>query len=166
MATAQEWVEALQLRSHPEGGFFRETYRAAGKIARDHLPAGYGGDRNFVTSIYFLLRSGDFSALHRLRQDEIWHFYDGGTLTISVIDPQGERSAIRLGRDVRAGETLQAVVPGGCLFGARVETPETFALVGCDVAPGFDFADFEMPARAELLKVYPRHRELIEQLTR
>jgi len=166
MPGTNDWIEALQLLPHPEGGFYRETYRAGERIARQHLPPRFTGDRSFVTAIYFLLRSQDFSALHRMRQDEIWHFYDGSSLTISVIDPGGELSAIRLGRDVRAGEVLQAVVPGGCLFGARVNAPDSFALVGCDVAPGFDFADFEMPARQELLAAYPQHRAVIEQLTR
>lgn len=166
MPEANDWIEALQLLPHPEGGYFRETYRSPEKIARQHLPARFAGDRAFVTAIYYLLRGQDFSALHRLHQDEIWHFYDGSTLTVSVIDPQGTLSALRLGRDARSGEVLQAVVPGGCLFGARVNAPGSFALVGCDVAPGFDFADFEMPARAELLAAYPQHRAVIEQLTR
>ena len=166
MLKAADWIADLQLNPHPEGGFFRETYRCPETIAQAHLPPRFSGPRSFVTAIYFLLRSQDFSALHRIRQDEIWHFYDGTTLLIDVIDPRGALSTIRLGRNARAGEALQAVVTGGCLFGARVEAADSFALVGCTVAPGFDFADFEMPSRAALLAQYPQHRAAIERLTR
>jgi predicted cupin superfamily sugar epimerase len=166
MPTANDWIDALQLAPHPEGGFFRETYRCPETIARQHLPPRFPGDRSFVTAIYYLLRSEDFSALHRLNQDEIWHFYDGSSLTVHVIDPKGAYSAIRLGRQPRLGQALQAVVQGGCLFGARVDDPDSYALVGCTVAPGFDFADFKMPSRQELVRAYPQHRAIIEQLTR
>ena len=166
MTEAKDWIESLQLRPHPEGGYFRETYRASETIARQHLPTRFAGDRAFATAIYFLLQGNDFSALHRIKQDEMWHFYEGCSLTISVIDPGGNFSAIRLGRDARAGEVPQAVVPAGRLFGARVNDPRSYALVGCTVAPGFDFADFEMPTRQELLGCYPQHQAIIEQLTR
>jgi len=166
MLTAQDWIESLQLTPHPEGGFFREMYRCPETIAQAHLPPRFSGARSFVTAIYFLLRSQDFSALHRLRQDEIWHFYDGTALTLTLIDPPGNLRTIRLGREVRAGEVLQAVVPGGCLFGAAVDAPDSYALVGCTVAPGFDFADFEMPPRQSLLTAYPQHQAVIERLTR
>lgn len=166
MPEADEYIAQLGLKPHPEGGFFRETYRCPETIAQAHLPARFSGARSFVTAIYFLLRSQDFSALHRMRQDELWHFYDGTTLHIAVIDPQGALSTIRLGRDLAAGEVLQAVVPGGCLFGARVAAANSFTLVGCTVAPGFDFADFEMPSRASLLADYPQHRDVIAALTR
>jgi len=164
--TAYDWIDALQLQPHPEGGWFRETYRAGEKIARAHLPARFTGDRSFSTGIYFLLQGQDFSALHRIQQDEVWHHYDGGALVIAALDPAGQLSTLRLGKNVRAGERPQAVVPAGHLFGAYPADPSSFALVGCTVAPGFDFADFEMPPRAEILQAYPQHRELIERLTR
>jgi predicted cupin superfamily sugar epimerase len=163
---ARDWIESLKLQPHPEGGYFRETYRSAEKIARGHLPQRFSGDRSFSTAIYFLLQGQEFSALHRIRQDEVWHFYDGGTLEVHAIDPAGVYSILRLGRDVRAGEVLQGVVPAGFLFGSRLADPQSFALVGCTVAPGFDFADFEMPPREAILAEYPQHRAIIERLTR
>lgn len=166
MTEAKDWIECLQLRPHPEGGYFRETYRSSETIARQHLPARFSGDRAFATAIYFLLHGSDFSALHRVKQDELWHFYEGGSLAIYVIEPGGTLSLLRLGRDVRAGEMPQAVVPAGCVFGARLHDPRSYALVGCTVAPGFDFADFEIPTRQELVRLYPQHKAIIEQLTR
>jgi predicted cupin superfamily sugar epimerase len=166
MTGARAWVERLHLQRHPEGGYFRETYRCGEGIARDHLPARFGGGRAFATAIYFLLEAGDFSALHAIKQDEVWHFYDGSRLTVHVIDPDGNHTALRLGRDIAAGEELQAVVRAGHLFGAAVDDPDSYALVGCTVAPGFDFADLEMPTRQELCARYPQHRALIERLTR
>jgi len=166
VANAQQWIQALELRRHPEGGWFREIYRASETIPRTGLPSRFTGERQFSTAIYFLLDRGDFSALHRIKQDEIWHFYDGAPLTIHMIDADGRRSSTTLGRDVQAGETLVAVVKAGTLFGAVVTDVERYTLVGCTVAPGFDFADFEMPGRAELLERYPQHEELIKRLTR
>src|SRR5262249_19933494 len=102
MPDARQWIEALQLRPHPEGGLFRETYRSPVTVAREHLPARFSGDRSVTTAIYFLLQGDDFSALHRLKSDEMWHFYDGSRLVVSVIDPGGVLSEIHLGRDVGA----------------------------------------------------------------
>ena len=166
MSSAQEWIDRLQLRPHPEGGYFRESYRSRETIAQAHLPPRFTGDRAFSTAIYFLLAGDDFSALHRIRSDELWHFYDGGSLTITVITPDGELRTIHLGTDARAGQVPQAVVPAGCLFGSHVTDRHSYALVGCTVAPGFDFADFELPSRQELSALYPRHAKVIERLTR
>ena len=166
MNDAAKWVERLGLLPHPEGGHYREVYRSAEVIAAAALPPRFGGDRAFGTAIYFLLQGQDFSALHRIKQDEVWHFYDGSAVTIHVIDPEGNYSTIKVGRDLRAGEVPQAVVKAGCLFGATVDDTASYALVGCTVAPGFDFADFEMPGREELCRLYPRHRQVIERLTR
>lgn len=163
---AKYWIDALHLVRHPEGGYFRETYRSPEMISRRHLPARFSGDRAFATAIYFLLQGTDFSALHRIAQDEVWHFYEGSSMTVFVIAPDGELSTIRLGRAVDAGELLQAMVPAGCYFGARLSDPHSYALVGCTVAPGFDFADFELANRKDLAARYPQHKALIEQLTR
>ena len=165
MTDALGWIDALQLRGHPEGGWFREIYRSNETVPQSSLPSRFSGNRRFSTAIYFLLEESDFSALHRLQQDELWHFYDGGKLTIHVIDPAGHYSAIGLGRNVETDEQPMAVVKAGCLFGATVET-KTFSLVGCTAAPGFEFKDFELPSRAELLEQYPRHGSIIERLTR
>lgn len=166
MSNAAQWIESLQLRPHLEGGYFRETYRSAEVIAKGSLPERFTGDRAFATAIYFLLSGRDFSALHRIKQDELWHFYDGSPLTIHVIEPNGAYRAIKLGRNVRAGEIPQAVVPAGYWFGAMVDDPGSYALAGCTVAPGFDFADFEMPSRDRLRELFPQHLALIEKLTR
>lgn len=166
MGEADRWIESLSLRRHPEGGWFREIYRARESIPRDGLPDTYTGDRPFATAIYYLLRETDISALHRLRQDELWHFYAGGPVTIHVLDPAGMHSTVALGRDVEAGEQLVAVIPGGCVFGAVLHDRTSYALVGCTVAPGFEFDDFEMPGREELLDRFPQHRDVIELLTR
>lgn len=160
--TAADWVARLALARHPEGGWFRETYRSDEGVARAHLPPRFDGDRAFSTAIYYLLESGDFSALHRIRQDEVWHHYDGSPLTLHLISPAGAYSTRALGG---AGEP-QAVAPAGWLFAATVDDAASFTLAGCTVAPGFDFADFEMPGRDELLARHPGLRPAIEGLTR
>jgi uncharacterized protein len=163
---AKYWIDKLRLMPHPEGGYYRQTYRAELVIDRAALPAGFLGNRAVSTAIYFLLEGKDFSAFHRLRSDEIWHFYIGEALVVHVISESGEYSGIQLGSDPEAGEVFQAVVNAGCWFASRVEDPQSFALVGCTVAPGFDFEDFELGKREELVRFYPQHRELIEWLTR
>lgn len=163
---AREWIEHLQLAPHPEGGHFRQTYRAAEMIAQAHLPERFRGDRAFATAIYFLLAGDEFSALHRIGSDEVWHHYDGGALTVHVIDTAGRYLALQLGKNPARGESPQAVVTAGCLFGASLRDAGSFALVGCTVAPGFDFADFELPSREQLLRQYPQHGKVIERLTR
>jgi predicted cupin superfamily sugar epimerase len=166
MSGAQTWIDGLRLRRHPEGGWFRETYRSEEVLAATALPPRFGGDRALATAIYFLLDGDDFSALHRLKADEVWHFYDGAGVTLHIIDQDGTYSTVNLGRSLGAGEAPQAVVRAGCLFGATVSDTRSYALVGCTLAPGFDFTDFEMPGREELCRLYPRHRQLIERLTR
>jgi predicted cupin superfamily sugar epimerase len=163
---ARYWIEKLQLEPHPEGGYFRQSYRSEVVIAREALPAGFSGARAASTAIYFLLEGKNFSAFHRLLSDEVWHFYAGDSLVVHVIEPEGKYFSILLGRDSEAGQVLQAVVRAGSWFASHVADWNSFALVGCTVAPGFDFADFEMGKREELVALYPRHRELIERLTR
>lgn len=166
MPNAQYWIERLNLSAHPEGGYYRETYRAELSIPRDALPPQFSGPRLVSTAIYFLLEGENFSAFHRLRSDELWHFYAGSPITVHVIEPDGACSEIQLGAAPEAGEVLQAAVKAGRWFASRVRDPKTFALAGCTVAPGFDFADFELGKRAELVRLYPQHRKLIESLTR
>ncbi|UHG91633.1 cupin domain-containing protein [Spirosoma oryzicola] len=163
--TAAYYVQKLQMEPHPEGGYFAETYRSAETIPHSALPDRFGGNRAFGTAIYFLLESHHVSALHRIQADEIWHFYAGGPLDVFVIDPTGELTVIRLGNKLEQGDVFQAVVPAGCWFGSKPAEGSAFSLVGCTVAPGFDFADFEMADRATLLEEYPQHRAVIEQLT-
>ena len=159
------WVAKLGLQPHPEGGFYRETYRAEGLIPRSALPARFHGDRSFSTSIYFLLPGGKISALHRIAADEGWHFYTGCPLSVSMISPEGRLSSILLGSAPEKGQVFQAMVPHGYWFGAEPEDPSGFSLVGCTVAPGFDFADFEMGSRDKLVEEFPSHAAIIKRLT-
>lgn len=163
-STAAAWVRALDLRPHPEGGWYRETYRAAEGVEAAHLPPRFGGRRAFSTAIYFLLERGQVSRLHRIKSDELWHLYAGGPLTIAVLHPDGSLAELGLGVDVARGHAPQVVVPAGCWFGAWLGGA-AYALVGCTVAPGFDFADFELADRATLLRAFPQHRAVIERLT-
>ena len=162
---AADWIERLGLVPHPEGGHFRETYRAPECMAGTDLPPRYGGSRAFGTAIYFLLRSGEASRLHRIKSDEIWHFYAGGPLAIFLIHPAGNLHEIALGLDFDHGQRPQAVVPAGTWFGAAPLPDTLYSLVGCTVAPGFDFADFELADRRRLSDAYPQHHALIERLT-
>jgi uncharacterized protein len=157
-------IEQLGLIRHPDGGWYRETYRCGDTATADSLPVRFSGDRSFCTAIYFLLGKEDVSMLHSIKSDELWHFYDGATLTIHVLTPHGENIDIKLGTDLASGETYQAVVPAGCWFGAEVSGDGEYSLVGCTVAPGFDFADFEMGNRDSLLKQFPDHTEIIQRM--
>lgn len=163
--TAPEYVRELNMQPHPEGGFFAETYRATETIAAPALPARFGGARAFSTAIYFLLESHHTSSLHRIQADEVWHFYAGGPLNVFVINPDATLTTIRLGSNVERGEVFQAVVPAGCWFGSKPAPGSDFSLVGCTVAPGFDFADFEMADRNTLLTEFPEHADVISLLT-
>lgn len=164
MDTAPELIRALALQPHPEGGWFRETYRSEEKIDGSQLPSRYGGEsRSLATAIYFLLETGQFSAFHRLRSDETWFHHAGGSLDIWRIDPQGNLHAEQLGP---AAARWQTLLPRGDWFAARPATGAEFALIGCTVAPGFDFADFELAERNALSAQFPAHREIIHQLTR
>jgi hypothetical protein len=162
---AQHWIDRLHLQPHPEGGYFREAYRAPLMLPHSALP-GHGGDRTASTAIYFLLAGDQFSAFHRIRSDELWHFYAGSRLIVHVITTEGEYRQLLLGSNTAKGENFQAVVTAGCWFGSSLRHPDSFALVGCTVAPGFDFADFEMAKREELIAQYPQHRAIIQRLTR
>jgi predicted cupin superfamily sugar epimerase len=163
MHSAEQVIESLGLRPHPEGGFFAETFRA------EALPVALPGrgERSASTAIYFLLRAGDFSALHVVSSDEVWHHYAGDTLELHCFSEAGAHRSVQLGAGLERGERPQHVVKHGELQAARVlPGPHGFALCGCTVAPGFDFADFRMPKRSELLVTLPEHRELVTALTR
>lgn len=153
-SSAREWIAALALAPHPEGGFYREIYRSPLMLETPR------GPRSASTAIYYLLEHGDFSALHRVASDELWHHYAGGPLELHTLSAQGEASSVILGD----GHAAVHVVPAGVWQAAR--PVGAFALAGCTVAPGFDFADFEMPPREQLLARYPEQSELIRSLTR
>lgn len=158
-------ISKLALEPHPEGGYFKETYRSIGEINEESLGAVYKGKRNYATCIYFLLTSDNFSALHRIKQDEIWHFYDGSPIKLHVISALGIHTVTIIGRDIHQGETPQFVVPGGCWFAAEVLHKNTYSLVGCTVSPGFSFEDFELKTRKELICLFPDKEEIISKLT-
>jgi predicted cupin superfamily sugar epimerase len=160
------WIEKLQLKAHVEGGFFKEIYRSSLTVARTVLPSRFKGDRSFLTSIYFLLQRGQFSAFHRIASDETWHFYAGDCLVIYEIRPDGTLAEHRLGSHAGRGELFQVTIQAGNWFAARILDAGAFALTGCTVSPGFDFADFDLASTSQLVREFPQHRLLIESLTR
>src|SRR4051812_27357253 len=166
MLSADDVIRRLNLQPHPkEGGFFRETYRAAETILPSALAAGYAGPRNHSTAIYYLLTPGTFSALHRLRSDEIFHFYLGGPVRMLQLAPGGAGREIVLGTNLERGELPQVIAPRGVWQGSFLEPGSEFALLGCTVAPGFDYADYEHGDRAQLIQEYPEFRDTIKRLT-
>ena len=163
----QALIQHYNLLPHPEGGFFRQTYAAAEQISKEALPERFEGARSFSTAIYFLLPYGSFSAFHRIKSDEVWHFYEGCPLNIHVIHPNGQYECLNLGNDLNNGESYQLVVPANAWFASEpVGEPGTFSLVGCTVSPGFDFSDFELAAAAVLIHQFPLHQQLISRLCR
>jgi len=163
---ARKYIEKLQLKAHPEGGYYREVFRAGEIILADHLPKRYKSSRNFSTSIYFLLEGNQVSNFHRLKSDEQWHFYDGSGIVIYVIEEGGNLSKILLGRNIEKGESLQTVIKHNSWFGAELIDKTSFALIGCTVSPGFDFSDFELGKKAKLLDEYPDYEYTIIKLTK
>lgn len=148
------------LEPHPEGGFFRETFRSAAIV--EPIP---GLTRAASTAIYFLLPAGQFSAFHRVASDEVWHHYDGDPVDLHSIDAHGAYLRVRIGRRYRDGDVPQHVVRAG-VWQAAQTVGDRWALCGCTVAPGFDFADFEMPSRGDLVARFPEHRAIVQALTR
>ncbi|MEF8793738.1 cupin domain-containing protein [Thiohalorhabdus sp.] len=161
---AEYWIDKLGLSGHPEGGYFRETYRSAEAVGAHALPERHEGQRAFQTAIHFLLKSDQRSALHRMASDEIWFFHAGSPAVIYCLFPDGRREDIRLGPHTDRGEVLQAVIPHGVWFGAEVIEPDSYVLVSCTVAPGFEFADFRLGGRGELVAQFPHHVELIDRM--
>lgn len=159
-------IQLLDLKPHPEGGFYKETYRSEGFISQNALPSGYTGNRSYATGIYFMLTAGTFSAFHKIHQDEMWHFYDGSAIELHMISEDGTHSCVHIGRNLENNEHLQYVVPGGVWFASRVISGAEFALLGCTVSPGFDFADFELPNTSEMTAMFPQHETIIRELTR
>lgn len=159
--TVEELVASLELLPHPEGGWYRETWRAVERIPASALPERFPGERAAGTSILFLLRQGFPSRLHRIRSDEIWHFHLGASLDLHLFHPDGRSEIQRLG--ALPGEHFQLVAPAGAWFGA--ETRGAYTLVGCTVAPGFDFADFELAEAEALESRWPAERERIRRLS-
>ncbi|KAK9839958.1 hypothetical protein WJX74_001087 [Apatococcus lobatus] len=168
------------MNPHPEGGFFKETYRDSGKVSQAALPDDFKGDRNFSTAIVFLLPLGNHSNLHRMAASEVWHFYFGRPVIVTEITLDGKLTETTLGADIAEGQKCQYTVPPAVWFGARSKEPDAsqqsilgqmqeacdYSFVGCTVAPGFDFADFELGERGALLSSFPQHNDVIQRLTR
>lgn len=148
-----------------EGGYYVETYRARGKTTKANLPAGYNGRRNFSTAILYLLTPDTFSKLHRVKSDEVFHFYLGDSVTMLQLHPDGTSKIIILGQDILNSQCVQAIVPAGIWQGCFLNQCGKFALLGCTVSPGFEFADYESGRQNELLEKYPEQHDLIIKLT-
>lgn len=162
----QAIIDALGLEAHPEGGFYKETYRATEKISGHALPDRYGGERALSTAIYYLLTADSFSALHRVQSDEVFHFYLGDPVDLVTIDEKGEIAHTELGPDLALGQRPQARVTRGRWQGLKLKPGGEAALLGATVAPGFDFEDFDLASRDALLKAHPHLKETIRAFTR
>ncbi len=161
---ANDIINHFNMQQHPEGGYYVETYRSTGTIASSALPAGWG-KHNWSTGILFLLKSGDCSHFHRIRQDEMWHFYLGGPLRLAMLHPDGRYEEIILGQDILAGQSVQFTVPAGIWFAATPCKETAFSFVGCTVAPGFEFSDFELAKKQELLDQFPHQEQAIQEFS-
>ena len=165
MNRIQEIINTLELKKHPEGGYYKETYRSKGFINSGSLDKNYVGNRNYSTCIYFLLTSDEFSAFHKIKQDEIWHFHEGSPIQLHTISEKGVHLEFKIGNNITNGEQPQLIVPGNHWFAASINSKNSYALVSCTVSPGFDFSDFLLPTRKELIAKFPQHKELINKYT-
>ena len=163
--TSKYWVEKLDLEKHPEGGWFKEVYRSDEKVSETRITGIFPNGRNFSTSIYYLLEGNDFSAFHRIKSDEIWHFYNGNSPVEIVSIEDGEIKTQLLGGNLDEDQMLQYVVPKNTWFAARIFLDNSFALVGCTVSPGFHFDDFELAGK-ELGEEYPKLKKQISSFIR
>ncbi|MHB2153535.1 cupin domain-containing protein [Calditrichota bacterium GD2] len=165
------WINRLNLIPHPEGGFYSEVYRSDEFIPLAALNKRYSKAHRMGTSIYFLLPGDSFSAFHRLKSDELWHFYTGQAVVLYLLYPDGQLKQKLLGPDIEKGEQFQLLIPHGVWFAAQVlngvaSDAFSYALVGCTVAPGFEFEDFELARRDDLLSQFPEHEDIILRFTR
>ncbi len=159
---AKYYIEKLDLKKHPEGGYYKEVYRSAEYFVLPDYSYKNKRQRNFSTSIYFLLEGNDKSHFHKLKSDEIWHFYDGSDVRIIIIDHIGKLNEVFIGRE--AG-IYQYTILKENWFAAEVIRKDSFALVGCTVSPGFEFDDFIIGKRNDLIKLFPQHEKIIKSFT-
>ncbi|URZ03059.1 cupin domain-containing protein [Clostridium felsineum] len=164
MYTADYFIKNLDMIAHPEGGFYKEVYVSEENITARDLKSDFEGLRILWTSIYFLLQDGEVSNFHRLKSDEMWYYHSGSPLTIYMISPEGMLITEQLGLNIAQGEKPQVLVPKNYIFGSAMNN-KGYALVGCMVSPGFEFRDFELFKRRELLEKYPQYKETIFKLT-
>jgi uncharacterized protein len=162
---ADFWINHLQLNKHIEGGWYDEAYRSDLMLQKEQLPSSFSDKRNISTHIYFLLEKKEFSAFHRIKSDELWHFYAGDPLIIYEIGRDGKMKKHLLGNDPGKGQSLFCVIQGGNWFASKVMDGGEYGLAGCTVAPGFDFNDFELAEKNDLNNAYPQYAELISQMT-
>ncbi len=160
------YISKLQLSPHPEGGYYKEIYRSGEIIKAEYLPDRYKASRAFSTSIYFLLKNNQVSLFHKLKSDEIWHFYDGCGVKIYIIEKNGAIKEILLGNKLKEGELPQIVIRKNYWFGAELLDKSSFCLMGCTVSPGFDFKDLRLGEREKLLNLFPQHEKIIKKLTK
>lgn len=160
------YIQHLNLLPHPEGGYYREVYRSELSLSAGALPKIFGASRQVSTSIYFLIGKLNFSAFHRIKSDETWHFYEGSALEVLELLADGSLKKTSIGKNLAQGDHFQYTVKANTWFASRVKAGGEFSLVGCSVAPGFDFEDFELARRNELLEKFPQHKEEIMALTR
>jgi uncharacterized protein len=158
---ATYWINKFNLKEHPEGGYFVETY-VSDKLVT--LP-GYDGPRYACTAIYYLLLGEQFSSFHTMKSDELWHFCAGSTLTLYIIGDNGELRKIQLGKNIDNGEKFQVIVKSGCWFAASVNDSTSYSLVACVVSPGFSYQDWRLADAEALIKLYPQHKSIIEKYT-
>ncbi len=161
-----ELIKELNLQKHPEGGYFKENYRSEGVISESALPDEFNGNRNYCTGIYFLLTSDSFSAFHKIKQDEMWHFYEGSPLIVHMINETGKYSFQKIGLDIADHQLPQFVVPKNTWFASEVLQPNAYSFVGCTVSPGFYFEDFELAERNSLVAKFPACSEILNRLCR
>jgi len=166
MSITKQLIQKYNLELHPEGGWYKQTYKSNEEIGADALPGRFGANRAFSTAIYFLLEKGNFSAFHRIKSDECWHFYAGDPLLIYIIEQNGELEVISLGNDLENGQSFQYVVPANCWFASRPAPGSEYCFVGCTVSPGFEFEDLELADGTELSVMYPQHKSIIKELCR
>jgi uncharacterized protein len=173
--TAAHWIQHLELEKHPEGGAYARVYTSNLLLKQISLPKDFHGDRPVCTHIFYLLQQNEFSAFHRIRSDELWHFYDGDALKIYEInndarpdDPVGRGNLIEhsLGLDIENGQLPLCVIKAGNWFAAELISDSAYALVGCTVSPGFDFAEFELADREKLILQHSRYKDVIRRLTK
>lgn len=160
MSEVKKIVDFYNMEPHPEGGWYKETYRSNETTSIANL-----GERNLMTSIYFLLESHQTSNFHIIKSDELWFYHSGSPLTVHCIYPNGDYETLHIGPDFENGQTFQALVPKGTIFGSTVDIENSHALVGCTVSPGFDFNDFKLFKKEALLNKFPQHQSIIETLT-
>jgi uncharacterized protein len=160
----QVWIDHLGLTAHPEGGYFKEVYRNKNEISDKELTTKYSGNRNLATSIYFMLKSGQVSMLHRLKSDEIWYFHYGSPVLVHIFSETDYKKYF-LGNEFKSGQVQQLIIPAGSVFGAEVKDKDSFSIFSCMVTPGFHFDDFELISRQEMIKKFPEIEQIINRIT-